>query len=146
MLFSAIEDFERTTLAALPGTLAKLEYVASLRQENGEYCHWGLARVHGEKSAERAISEAHTKLFVLALRMPIAQLWEEVTRMAAERRTRPRALVQDLCRQEVALLPSDLAGGCQHHFNSVLVALEYLANGLERKNNPTASPRRRPAR
>ena len=41
-LFSASEDFARRTLSAIPGLLSRLAYMTSLRDEQGNYCHWGL--------------------------------------------------------------------------------------------------------
>ena len=57
-LLSALEDLLTKTLGALPGLFAKLEYLASLR-EDGRYAHWGLTHVYGEVSATRALVDAH---------------------------------------------------------------------------------------
>ncbi|HMK28778.1 MAG TPA: hypothetical protein VK473_03770, partial [Terriglobales bacterium] len=78
MLSSAESDFEQRTLAAIPGTLARLEYVAGLRQDSGSYFHWGLAREFGEKTASDTIAGAHGRLFLDLLRTPLPLLLGEL--------------------------------------------------------------------
>lgn len=51
VLKSALEDFEGSSLGAVPGLLGKLYYVAMLHDGHGAYSHWGLARVHGQEAA-----------------------------------------------------------------------------------------------
>ncbi|MGH9649198.1 MAG: hypothetical protein ACRD3I_01880, partial [Terriglobales bacterium] len=61
---SASEDFLTTTLAALPGVWGKLQYLSGLRNEAGDYDHWGLTRLHGEAAVQRALGEAHRDVFL----------------------------------------------------------------------------------
>ncbi len=49
MLRSALEDFEDSTLSAVPGLLGKLRYVALLHSGGGVYSHWGLEKVYGRR-------------------------------------------------------------------------------------------------
>jgi hypothetical protein len=58
-MFTAREDFEQNTLNSVPGTLGKLEYLAQLREENGRYFHWGLARLHGDEAAGATLEQVH---------------------------------------------------------------------------------------
>jgi len=58
-LKSAFEDLSLTTLEAVSGYLRKLEYLAGLREDKGEYSHWGFRKVHGETSARKAFNTAH---------------------------------------------------------------------------------------
>ena len=74
MISNATEDFKKHTLRALPTLVEKLAYVCSLQTDTGEYRHWGLTRVYGEKRAHQAIETIH------------AQMAEELVRMALESR------------------------------------------------------------
>jgi hypothetical protein len=127
MFNSAADDFARTTLAAVSGILAKLEYVAGLRQTNGEYFHWGMARSHGTSNANFAIAAAHTNLFLSILRTPVRDLWEEVRILADEESTDARIIVSRLQGNGELLIPSEMQGGVPLHFNSILVGLYFLA-------------------
>src|SRR5579862_5676355 len=54
----------RRTLASLPTVLARLEYLASLRNANtGTYEHFGLAQRVGPEEADRLIHSAHSEVF-----------------------------------------------------------------------------------
>jgi hypothetical protein len=127
MLDSPVDDFCRTTLRAVSGTLGKLQYVAGLRQGNGEYFHWGLARTHGEAVASLAIGQSHTDLFLAMLRTPIGALWEEAEELSRAQSTDVRDYVGSLSARGEALVPAQLQGGVDLHFNSVLLALCSLA-------------------
>src|SRR3954447_12563030 len=127
MINSAADDFSRVTLGAIPGTLGKLLYVAGLRQTNGTYVHWGLTRTHGEQSADQAIGEAHSHLFLSLLRTPVRKVWEETGNLAEEQNSNVQEYVDRLMQKGDLLIPADLSGGGRHHFNSVLLALCCLA-------------------
>jgi len=127
MLDSPVNDFSRATLGAVSGTLGKLQYVAGLRQGNGDYFHWGMARTHGEDTANLAIGESHTTLFLTVLRTPIRVLWEEASELASQESTEVNDYVGKLQAHGEMLVPSHLDGGVRRHFNSVLLALCCLA-------------------
>ena len=76
-LFSAYEDFVVKTLASVPGLLAKLVYLGSLRDDAGDYCHWGMSRTFGRGGASEALSRAHTEVWLKVLRAPIPALFAE---------------------------------------------------------------------
>lgn len=138
MIFSAAEDFSGKTLAAVPGTLAKLQYVAGLRQDSGVYSHWGMSRSHGEASANQAIAGAHADIFVEILRTPLNQLAGELERLAGEHETNSRELVKALLAEGELLVPQSLKGGSRRHFNSVLRALSALAAAPELQSGQAA--------
>ena len=50
VLKSALEDFEGSTLSAVPGLLGKLRYLARL-YTRGVYSHWGMEKVYGSGAA-----------------------------------------------------------------------------------------------
>jgi hypothetical protein len=132
MLKSPKEDFQQS-LEVLPNTLEKLNYVSGLRQPNGDYFHWGLSRSHGEETANVTIAQAHSELFNMALKTPLRGLWEEVEAVLRERQGQ-----EGLTGAVESLIPSDLKGGSERHFRSVLLALSLLATSQEQKTHPGA--------
>jgi len=76
-LISALEDLQETTLRAIAGCLRKLEYVAGLRNQAGTYTHWGLVRIHGEGTAEKALTQAHRALLSQVLSTPLRNLEQD---------------------------------------------------------------------
>jgi hypothetical protein len=75
---SPFEDFQARTLSALAGLWTKLLYMAELRSEDGQYCHWGHSRVHGELLSQAALARAHSELYISLLRSPIKELVEDI--------------------------------------------------------------------
>lgn len=127
MLTSPFDDFTQHTLSAVPGSLGKLQYVVGLRQGNGEYFHWGMARSYGETGASLAIARAHTDLFLEILRTPVRDLWEEVRTLSLDQQTELREFMLHLRSRGDSLIPAELQGGSRRHFNSILLALCSLA-------------------
>jgi hypothetical protein len=138
MIFSPADDFSGKTLAAIPGTLGKLQYVAGLRQESGVYVHWGMSRSHGEAAANQAIAAAHAQLFIEILRTPLSHLVGDLRSMASQHATEARQLIQALMEQRELLVPQKLNGGSLRHFNSVLRALSVLADAPALQSDPAA--------
>jgi len=138
MLNSPAEDFSQTTLAAVEGTLRKLQYLAGLRQSNGEYFHWGMARRHGEATTNLTIAQAHMDLFLTMLRTPIGALWEEAKCAAEDQSTKPDEYVGELLEKGDLLIPPHLQGGSRRHFNSILLGLCCLAGAPVRKPDLSA--------
>ncbi len=138
MLISPLEDFSRTTLDAISGTLGKLLYVSGLRQSNGEYFHWGMTRTHGGTTASLVIGEAHSRLFLSVLRTPVKDLWDEAGILAYEQKTDVQEYVARLLEKRDQLVPDQLQGGGRRHFNSVLLALCCLAGVPARRTDPDA--------
>ncbi len=81
-----IEDFTAQTLASLPGDLARLLSVASLRDlSSGRYRHAGLAARYGDEAVQQALAFCHEQLFLRILEMPLEQLERELRRYLASR-------------------------------------------------------------
>ena len=127
MFNSPADDFRNSTLGAVPGTLAKLQYVVSLRQQQGNYFHWGLARVHGESTANAVIGQAHSEILSSILRTPIRSLWEDARTTAEEQSEAVGDYLRELTELGESLVPKELQGGVRRHFMSVLLALCSLA-------------------
>lgn len=133
-LLGAKEDFLRNTLAGVPGLWARLEYLASLRQHDGSYAHWGLTRMYGDAVVQRILGEVHRGVFIEVLETPLERLVREAARAAEELEIAPREFVQRLTTAQ-GLVPAQLGGGNVRHFNSVLECL--LALG--RRGRPATS-------
>lgn len=128
-LKSAFEDLLSTTLAALSGSLAKIEYLSSLRPGGTAtpYQHWGLSRVYGDAAAQQALAEAHRGLFLNVLRTSLKDLHSGAA-LGKEALAQPgRDYLEQLRAHHTDLLPADLGGGSVRHFSSVLRALSGLA-------------------
>jgi len=122
-LLSAREDFEERTLASFSTPLEKLVYLARMRDAAGQYRHWGMSRLYGERVAEAAMAEAHSQVWIEVLRTPIPQLSREMEKMGKAQR---EALMAELRRFQALARPADLRGGSVRHFNSVLLTLQSL--------------------
>ena len=136
-LLSAAEDLAIRTLENVSGSLGKLLYLGSLRGPDGRYCHWGLARVHGDAESQVATREAHAAALKEVLRKPIRQLWSEVESSAD---SQAAGIKRDLASQgEANLLPEGCSRRSESHFNSVRRALAELFRAQKRgSNRPTA--------
>jgi hypothetical protein len=126
-LLSASEDLWYRTLGAFAGALEKLAYLASLRDEAGQYRHWGMSRTYGEQAAA-ALAEAHTQVWIEVLRTPIPELLRQLGGMETTARAAVMVEVKNYRRLSC---PADLSGGAVRHFNSVLLALECLSRSLD---------------
>lgn len=135
---SPLDDFVGSSLAAVPGCWGKLEYVASLRQPDGTYFHWGMRRLHGEAAVQSALEAAHRTLFLEILRTSLRQLLAEAQAAASEQEMDPTAYMSRLKQRSPELLPADCGGGSVRHFSSVLEALSKLARPRRRASLPAA--------
>ena len=125
-LKSAKEDLQARTLQAVSGLLGKLEYVASLRQSDGSYSHWGLSRVHGEAAAQKALTETHQGLVSAILRTPLRKLMEDVRESCAGKRFADKDFIENLENRQEILVPLQPGAGLRRHLSSVLQALAAL--------------------
>lgn len=137
-LKSALQDVTGTTLKAVSGLLAKLDYIAGLRRETGEYYHWGLSRVHGEAQAQQALTETHRSLLSRVLRTPVKRLVEDVEISSQRNGMGPVQYLEKLQSQSHQLLPPDPGAGSERHLNSILKALSGLVR-TRRGASPPAS-------
>jgi hypothetical protein len=124
---SAEDDFRKNTLAALPNALKRLDYLAQLRENAGDFSHWGLERVHGKKQAQQAMRDAFERLLAEILRIPVQQLWKDAQELGAE----DAALLRHLGRRLQRLVTKEelrnLSRTQQLHLRSVLAALQELS-------------------
>jgi hypothetical protein len=123
-LKSALEDLKQNTLSTLPGLLARLVYLGSLRRESGHYEHWGMKSVYGAETAEQAIRTAHGEIVAAILKTPLVSLEQEVEVSRAASEISPLAYVKymrdhfdHLCSTGHVDAPRAV------HLNSVLAAL-----------------------
>jgi hypothetical protein len=76
-LKSAYDDLYQRTIERIPGTWAKLKYIAELRSSSGSYMHWGLERVHGPVASQDAFTKVHKMVLQNILRTRLNALREE---------------------------------------------------------------------
>jgi hypothetical protein len=136
-LNSALEDLRSTTLKAIAGRLRKLEYVAGLRDPEGNYMHWGLARVHGSLAAAKALEQEHRRLVAGILSTPIQRLLADLERSSHMAGVTPTQYITRLT-HGFDLLPRDPGEGSALHLNSVLHALSYLAESPPDATRPVS--------
>jgi hypothetical protein len=133
---SPFDDFVLNSLAGVAGLLGKLDYVAGLRQGDGAYSHWGLARLHGEMAAHQAASEAHRLLFSRVLNTPLGVLLDDTAQSQSV--VGLEEYLQYLAERRPVLAPQGAGAGPVLHFNSVLRAISSLARARTR-TSPQAS-------
>jgi hypothetical protein len=136
-LNSALEDLRATTLKAISGSLRKLEYLAGLQNSQGSYAHWGLARVHGELAANRALEQEHRLLLSKILSTPLRGLLADVEQSSAMEGKTAAGYLEQLAQRD-RLLPAQPAAGTERHLNSVLQALLSLAKTRSSAIHPIA--------
>jgi hypothetical protein len=125
-LTSALEDLRSTTLKTIVGGLRRLEYLSGLRDGAGNYTHWGLARVHGELAASKALAEEHRAVTSNLLAMPMAYLLEDLEESSQQAGVPAITYLQRLHAQGQSLLPADPCAGYAPHLSSTLHVLSCL--------------------
>ncbi len=134
-LFSAFDDFLQTSVRAVPGIFRKLDYISGLRSgEGGQYLHWGLMRVHGEREAQQAMAEAHRQVLSEVLSTPIRLLLEGPRELPGE----TGQYLGELHGRRDDLLPANSNDGSIEHFSSVLHALLLLAHSRQETTLPVS--------
>ena len=120
-LKSAKDDIVRT-LSCVPGLFGKLCYLAMLRNEGGDYDHWGLNKTHGAELASASMHTAHKIIFTEVLRSPVSKLCSEVENVNVERCQNSEEL-------RTHAIPSGTSKGPRLHFNAVVASVLALAEG-----------------
>ncbi len=143
-LKSALQDIRETTLSAVSGLLAKLAYLGSLRRGEGGYQHWGLASIHGEEPANRALKTAHQEALSAVLRSPISHLEEELQQASGGAPRASAAYLRNMQEQFAELLPSPQDAAAARHLSSVLAALSALEKNRKPAIPSASLPDRRP--
>jgi hypothetical protein len=134
-LNSALEDLRGTTLKAISGSLRRLEYFARLRNSQGGYTHWGLARVHGQEAAAKALEHEHRTVVSKILSTPIRRLVADVEECSRIAGLTPAQYLDKLS-QELNLLPPAAGAGSARHLNSVLRTLSSLVKTPSAATHP----------
>lgn len=138
-LKSALQDVKETTLSAISGVLAKLSYLASLRRGHERYQHWGMAAVHGNDSAERALQAAHNEVMAGVLRMPLAALADDLEASSRAHGIAAKEYVDDMRGHFAELLPPGREQSpTSAHLSSVLLALSSLQRNRGRATRSTS--------
>jgi hypothetical protein len=137
-LFSALEDLQATTLDAIAGSLRQLEYLASLRRQDGSYAHWGLARMYGELRARRALADAHRAQLSRVLATPIRKLEKDVRESSEEAGVSAKVYLERLSESSAQLLPPNPGAGSSRHLSSVLHVLSSLQKARKLDASPPA--------
>ena len=125
-LQSPMDDLRRTTLQAISGLLAKLEYLSDLRTQEGHYSHWGLARLHGEAAAQEALQEAHRAALSGVLRTPLRRMMQDAATASQQKGMEPAQYVKGLRQRMPELLPPNAGSASEKHLSAVLHALASL--------------------
>jgi hypothetical protein len=122
-LFPAEQEFSLRTLSALAGPVTRLDYLAGLRDDSGNYRHWGFARTYGERTAAKVLAKHHQQVMAEVLRTPIPSLWSEVVASGRAEQTRER-----LARQlgSVPMAPAGATAAERQHLHAVVTALVEL--------------------
>lgn len=126
-LFSASEDLAERTLKHVDGTLRRLLYLVTLRDLDGNYHHWGMARVFGDEASVRAAQEAHKEVIHEVLRKSLRELWEELETTGELVGRAPNSEIEELRAQGRRVVPPGCSEAAESHLNSVLHALSELA-------------------
>lgn len=140
VLTSAVEDFEGRTLNAVPGLLGKLRYVALLHNNRGTYSHWGLEKVYGSGSAEKAIRSSHGALIARILKTPLRDLADDLQHSAAGAQVTDFELLSSLDRPGENGLAVQRFKASEKHFRSVLHTLSALVQSRPLATHQDASP------
>jgi hypothetical protein len=138
-LKSAFEDLSRTTLNAISGCLHKLEYLAGLRSQGGEYVHWGFGKTYGRTNANNAIATAHHRAISEVLSTPLGTLLQDVENSSQMMGIGVEDYLKQLSQKGEQLLPDDPGPGSGRHLSSVLHALLGLERNRERNATRQAS-------
>src|SRR5271165_1622844 len=139
-LKTALEDFERNTLGAVPGLLGRLSYVGRLHDGNGTYEHWGLAKVYGGEAATCAIRASHRVLLSEVLKKPLAVLLNDVQASCSNEHLTEREFLASLTHCP----PRPISPAALAHLRSVLSALSALVESRDNANLRGASQPRQP--
>ena len=135
-LRSALEDFKSSTLTAVPGLLGKLRYLAQLHDGHGDYSHWGLKKVYGSGTAEKAMRASHGTLVSGVLRTPLRDLLDDLKWSATGAQVTQLEFLSCLETPQANALPVQRLRASEKHFRSVLHSLFALV-----QNRAPAVPR-----
>ena len=130
-LFSASEDFAIRTLRSIHSALQRLRYLASLRDHDGNYHHWGMEWIYGQSECGSAVRDAHQDALTEILRRPIPELWNELL----QENSTPLKQTEEIRQSFAGLLPPACSKAAESHLSAVLLALTELARTREQTSN-----------
>lgn|SRR5512133_3001548 len=134
-LFSASEDLAIRTLRSIRSALQRLRYLASLRDSEGNYHHWGMEWSYGQHECGWAVRDAHRDALTEILRRPLPELWNE---LLLEEST-PLKQTEEIRNSFAGLLPPACSKAAESHLNAVLLALIELARTREQTSSHPAA-------
>lgn len=126
MIRSAAEEVFQT-VSAVPGTMARLGYLANLQTSPGIYRHWGIEKEHGEEATHVAFRSAHRLILETCLQTDFSELLMEI-RLHAEDEN---LTAGEWLRRFVDAPCLDPCGSTEPsflHFRFVLASLQALLN------------------
>jgi hypothetical protein len=126
-LLSASDDFMKT-LTRLPGLFGKICYLSALRNEAGEYEHWGLVRTHGSEAAVESMRTAHKIIFSEVLRSSLRKLCSEIEAAGVQQMHAREELRADA-------VPPGTGKAPRLHFNAVVEAVLALVEAQHQSNH-----------
>lgn len=144
---NASDDLRNRTLAAIPGELARLVYLASTRDYNsGRYHHEGLSARFGFEQAQEALQDAHRAVFFRLSSLSLERLVEELeTYLRASHEAAGDFIQtwQELEPYRIAIPKETDAAQVQLFLSNVRIGLEILRCRQEgnRTGPPVSSPR-----
>ena len=112
--------------------ITRLEYLSGLRDGAGNYTHWGLARVHGELAAAKALAEEHRLVTSHVLAMPMSYLLEDLEQSSQQAGSACLDLPRTASPAGTGAVAHGPCCGYALHLNSALHALSCLAEGSPR--------------
>lgn len=122
---NAVADVSKS-IHALPECFARLLYLGSLRDPNGDYEHWGLTREYGEKQTQSAFRQLHRAEFEGLLQTEFSDLIAKFKEHCESRGENYRLVIDQLS-QDLPVSPSDVQEHSTEHFKYVLSSLLALA-------------------
>jgi hypothetical protein len=136
-LFLPSEDLAQRTLSHVQGIFRKLLYLVTLRDDRGQYRHWGMAHVFGDESARQAVQNAHHEILNEILRKSLRELWSELGDVSEPEKAEVQ--IQQLADSGRKLLPPGCSEATACHLSLVLLVLHELAQApAETSNRPAA--------
>lgn len=125
MIRSAAEEAFRS-VSAVPGTLARLAYLAKLQTAPGVYRHWGLERDYGEEATHIAFRSAHLLIVETILQTDFSELLLEIRLNADDENVSTTEWLRRIL-EAPCLDPCKSGEQIYLHFKYVLAALQVLA-------------------
>jgi len=119
------------SVGLVKGLWARLDYAARLRDQNGEYAHWGLMRCHGADTAQSAMREVHESVYAELLRTPISRSLRELTISATSMGQKSKDYIARFETGGFGYVPSSMLRGTQRHFATLVGGLRSLLQADE---------------